>query len=43
VKTSFPTLSSPELDQVRRLMKLANSPVVQLSSPDLKLSLRKFK
>ena len=43
VKTSFPTLSSPELDQVRRLMKLANSPVVQLSSPDLKLSLRKFR
>jgi oxaloacetate decarboxylase alpha subunit len=43
VKTSFPSLSSPELDQVRRLMRIANSPVVQLSSPALKLSLRKFK
>lgn len=42
VKTSFPMLSSPELDQVQRLMKLANSAVVQLSSPDFKLSLRRF-
>ncbi len=42
VKTSFPMLSSPELDQVQRLMKLANSAVVQVSSPDFKLSLRRF-
>jgi len=42
VKTSFPMLSSPQLDQVQRLMKLANSAVVQVSSPDFKLSLRRF-
>ena len=43
VKTSFPLLSSPELDQVQRLMKLATSAVVQVNSPDFKLSLRRFK
>ena len=43
VKTSFPLLSSPELDQVQRLMKLANSAVVQVNASDFKLSLRRFK
>ena len=42
VKTSFPLLSSPELDQVQRLMKLATAAVVQVSQPDFKLSLRRF-
>ena len=31
IKTSYPLLSSPELDQVARLMKIAKSPVVQLT------------
>jgi oxaloacetate decarboxylase (Na+ extruding) subunit alpha len=41
VKTTYPYLSSPELDQVARLMKIANSPVVQVKSADFELSLRK--
>jgi oxaloacetate decarboxylase alpha subunit len=41
VKTTYPTLSSPELDQVARLMKIANSPLVQIKSADFELSLRK--
>ncbi len=43
VKTSYPYLSSPELDQVRRLMKVATSPVVQVAAENFKLSLRRFK
>ncbi len=43
VKTTYPYLSSPELDQVGRLMKIANSPVVQIRAPDFKLALRRFK
>jgi len=43
VKTTYPYLSSPELDQVRRLMKIANSPVVQIVSDSFNLSLRRFK
>jgi len=41
VKTTYPYLSSPELDQVHRLMKLATSPVVQITAEDFKLSLRR--
>lgn len=41
VKTTYPYLSSPELDQVSRLMRIANSPVVQVKSADFELSLRK--
>lgn len=41
VKTSYPYLSSPELDQAARLMRLANSPVVQIQTSDFELSLRK--
>ncbi len=41
VKTSYPYLSSPELDQVARLMKLATAPVVQIKSAEFELSLRK--
>ena len=32
MKRDFPLLSSPELDQVQRLMRIAKSPVVQIRS-----------
>ena len=41
VKQTYPLLSTPELDQARRLMSLAQSPVVQLKTEGLELSLRK--
>jgi oxaloacetate decarboxylase alpha subunit len=43
VKTHFPYLSSPELDQVAKLMKIANAPVVQVASANFELSLRRFR
>jgi oxaloacetate decarboxylase alpha subunit len=39
VKRSYPLLSSPELDQVRRLMTLARAPVVQIYSSALSIEL----
>ncbi len=41
VKTTYPYLSSPELDQVRRLMSIARSPLVEIKSADFELTLRK--
>lgn len=41
VKQTYPLLSTPELDQVRRLMTLATSPVVQIKSAGFELSLRR--
>jgi oxaloacetate decarboxylase alpha subunit len=41
VKTTYPLLSSPELDQVRRLMRVARAPVVELTSSAMTLSLRR--
>ena len=41
VNTSYPYLSSPELDQVARLMQIATAPVVQIKSTEFELSLRK--
>jgi oxaloacetate decarboxylase alpha subunit len=41
VKTTYPYLSSPELDQVRRLMNIARSPLVEIKSSDFELTLRK--
>jgi oxaloacetate decarboxylase (Na+ extruding) subunit alpha len=35
VKRDYPLLSSPELDQVHRLMRLAKSPVVQVLASSL--------
>jgi oxaloacetate decarboxylase alpha subunit len=35
VKRNYPLLSSPELDQVRRLMSVANLPVIEFRSPEL--------
>lgn len=36
----YPTLSSPELDQVSRLIKVANLPFVQIRSAQLELTVR---
>jgi len=41
VKTTYPLLSSSELDQVRRLMQTARVPVVQIKSLAMNLSLRR--
>lgn len=41
VRTTYPLLSSPELDQVRRLMRVARAPVVQIKSSLMNLSLRR--
>lgn len=41
VKTSYPLLSSPELDQVRKLMRVARAPVVQIKSSLMNLTLRR--
>lgn len=41
VKTSFPLLSSPELEQVRRLMEVARTPYVQIRSTELDMTLRR--
>ena len=43
VKTTYPYLSSPELDQVRRLMSIARSPLVAIKSADFELTLRKHR
>jgi oxaloacetate decarboxylase alpha subunit len=39
-RRDYPTLSSPELDQVSRLLKLATLPVVQIRSAELDLVMR---
>ncbi len=41
VKRSFPLLSSSELDEVRKLMGIASSPVVQVKSDQFNLMLRR--
>ena len=41
VKTTYPLLSSPELEQARRLMKLTRVPVVEVKSAAMNLSLRR--
>ena len=43
VKRSFPLLSSSELDEVRKLMGIASSPVVQVKSDQFNLTLRRKK
>ena len=41
VKLDYPTLASPELDQVGKLMKLARASVVQIESSKMSLTLRR--
>lgn len=40
LRRDYPLLSSPELEQVARLMKLANLPVVQMQSSAMSVTLR---
>ena len=41
VRKDFPLLSSPELDQVRKLMQIADVPVMQIKAAGLDISLRR--
>jgi len=41
VRTWYPLLSSPELDQVRKLVKVANLPLLQVRSQAMTLTLRR--
>ena len=41
VKTTYPLLSTPELELVRRLMRVARTPVVEIKSSAMNISLRK--
>jgi oxaloacetate decarboxylase alpha subunit len=41
VKTTYPLLSTPELEQVRRLLRVARAPVVEIKSAAMSLSLRR--
>lgn len=41
VKRDYPLLSSPELDQVRRLLQIANLPLVQIKSQAMSVTLRR--
>ena len=41
VKQDFPLLSSPELEQARKLMTLSTSNYVEIKSAELSLSLRR--
>jgi oxaloacetate decarboxylase (Na+ extruding) subunit alpha len=41
VRRDYPLLSSPELEQMRKLMQVATMPVVELKSAGLNLSLRR--
>ena len=41
VKTTYSYLSSPELQEVSKLMKLSQSPVTQISTEDLHISLKR--
>ncbi|PKP99643.1 MAG: pyruvate carboxylase [Alphaproteobacteria bacterium HGW-Alphaproteobacteria-13] len=41
LKQDYPTLSSPEMEQVRRLMQVAKTPFVQIRSAELDLVMRR--
>ncbi|WP_068076712.1 pyruvate carboxylase [Novosphingobium lentum] len=41
VKRDYPLLATPELEQVRKLMELARSPVVEIRTAELSVSLRR--
>jgi oxaloacetate decarboxylase alpha subunit len=43
VKQTYPLLSSPELERVRKLMKLTRSPVVEIKSAAMTVELRRKK
>jgi oxaloacetate decarboxylase (Na+ extruding) subunit alpha len=41
VKTTYPLLSTPELEQVRKLLQMTDLPVIDIKSRDLSVSLRR--
>ena len=41
VRQDYPLMSSPELEQVRKLMQVANIPVVQIRAAGMDISLRR--
>ncbi|WP_221793091.1 pyruvate carboxylase [Aquisediminimonas sediminicola] len=41
IRRDYPTLSSPEFEQVQRLMRVATAPLVQIKSSELDLTLRR--
>ena len=41
VKTTYPLLSSPQLEQVKRLMRVARAPVVEIKSSLMNVTLRR--
>lgn len=43
VKTTYPLLSTPELEQVRKLMRVVRAPVLEIKSSTMNLSLRRRK
>ena len=43
VKQTYPLLSSPELERVRKLMKMTRSPVIEIKSAAMTVSLRRNK
>lgn len=43
VKTTYPLLSSPELERVRKLMKLTRTPVIEIKSAEMNMTLRRNK
>jgi oxaloacetate decarboxylase alpha subunit len=42
VKQTYPLLASPELEQVRKLMAIANQPFVEVKSANLNVTLKKY-
>jgi oxaloacetate decarboxylase (Na+ extruding) subunit alpha len=41
VKRTYPLLSTPELEQVRKLMRVARAPVIEIKSSSMDISLRR--
>lgn len=42
VRKDYPLLSTPELEQARKLMKITDTPVIEVKSSTLNMSLRRF-
>ncbi len=42
IRRNYPLLSTPELEQARKLMKIANMPVIEVKSSTLNMTLRKY-
>jgi len=42
IRRDYPLMSTPELEQARKLMKIANMPVIEVKSSTLNMTLRKY-